>query len=242
MQKAIIGKKIGMTQIFDETGRVVPVTLIQAGPCTVVQKKTAEKDGYNAIQLGYETVPERKLTKPELGHQKKAGIAEFQKVLKEFPLEDCSKYEVGDKLNADVFAAGDFVDVTGISKGHGYQGVIKRHGASRLKETHGTGPVHRHAGSMGSGTDPARIFKGKIGAGQMGNEQVTVLNLDVVKVDTELGLIAVRGAIPGPKGGVVFVKNTVKHNAEKKGAAGISNNPQKASARVNPQKASARNK
>ena len=208
MQKAIIGKKIGMTQIFDETGRVVPVTLIQAGPCTVVQKKTAEKDGYNAIQLGYETVPERKLTKPELGHQKKAGIEEFQKVLKEFPLEDCSKYEVGDKLNADVFAAGDFVDVTGISKGHGYQGVIKRHGASRLKETHGTGPVHRHAGSMGSGTDPARIFKGKIGAGQMGNEQVTVLNLDVVKVDTELGLIAVRGAIPGPKGGVVFVKNT----------------------------------
>lgn len=242
MQKAIIGKKIGMTQIFDETGRVVPVTLIQAGPCTVVQKKTAEKDGYDAIQLGYETVPERKLTKPELGHQKKAGIEEFQKVLKEFPLEDCSKYEVGDKLNADVFAAGDFVDVTGISKGHGYQGVIKRHGASRLKETHGTGPVHRHAGSMGSGTDPARIFKGKIGAGQMGNEQVTVLNLDVVKVDTELGLIAVRGAIPGPKGGVVFVKNTVKHNAEKKGAAGISNNPQKASARVNPQKASARNK
>ena len=235
MQKAIIGKKIGMTQIFDETGRVVPVTLIQAGPCTVVQKKTAEKDGYNAIQLGYETVPERKLTKPELGHQKKAGIEEFQ-------MEDCSKYEVGDKLNADVFAAGDFVDVTGISKGHGYQGVIKRHGASRLKETHGTGPVHRHAGSMGSGTDPARIFKGKIGAGQMGNEQVTVLNLDVVKVDTELGLIAVRGAIPGPKGGVVFVKNTVKHNAEKKGAAGISNNPQKASARVNPQKASARNK
>ena len=242
MEKAIIGKKIGMTQIFDETGRVVPVTLIQAGPCTVVQKKTAEKDGYNAIQLGYETVPERKLTKPELGHQKKAGIEEFQKVLKEFPLEDCSKYEVGDKLNADVFAAGDFVDVTGISKGHGYQGVIKRHGASRLKETHGTGPVHRHAGSMGSGTDPARIFKGKIGAGQMGNEQVTVLNLDVVKVDTELGLIAVRGAIPGPKGGVVFVKDTVKHNAEKKGAAGISNNPQKASARVNPQKASARNK
>ena len=241
MQKAIIGKKIGMTQIFDETGRVVPVTLIQAGPCTVVQKKTAEKDGYNAIQLGYETVPERKLTKPELGHQKKAGIEEFQKVLKEFPLEDCSKYEVGDKLNADVFAAGDFVDVTGISKGHGYQGVIKRHGASRLKETHGTGPVHRHAGSMGSGTDPARIFKGKIGAGQMGNEQVTVLNLDVVKVDTELGLIAVRGAIPGPKGGVVFLHNSVKKYVEPKGAAGISNNPQKASGR-NPQKASARNK
>ena len=242
MQKAIIGKKIGMTQIFDEAGHVVPVTLIEAGPCTVVQKKTAEKDGYNAIQLGYENVPERKLTKPELGHQKKAGLEEFKKVLKEFALEDCSKYEVGDQLKADVFAEGDFVDVTGISKGHGYQGVVKRHGAHRLKETHGTGPVHRHAGSMGSGTDPSRIFKGKIGAGQMGNEQVTVLNLDVVKVDAELGLIAVRGAIPGPKGGIVFVKNTVKHNAEKKGAAGISVNPQKASARVNPQKASARNK
>ena len=242
MQKAIIGKKIGMTQIFDEAGHVVPVTLIEAGPCTVVQKKTAEKDGYNAIQLGYETVPERKLTKPELGHQKKAGLEEFKKVLKEFALEDCSKFEVGDQLKADLFAEGDFVDVTGISKGHGYQGVVKRHGAARLKETHGTGPVHRHAGSMGSGTDPSRIFKGKIGAGQMGNEQVTVLNLDVVKVDAELGLIAVRGAIPGPKGGIVFVKNTVKHNAEKKGAAGISNNPQKASARVNPQKASARNK
>ncbi|MCI8420530.1 MAG: 50S ribosomal protein L3 [Oscillospiraceae bacterium] len=242
MEKAIIGKKIGMTQIFDEAGRVVPVTLIQAGPCTVVQKKTAERDGYNAIQLGFQTVPERKLTRPELGHQKKAGLSEFKKILKEFPLEDCSKYEVGDELTAEVFAAGDYVDVTGISKGKGYQGVIKRHGAHRLKESHGTGPVARHAGSMGSGTDPSRIFKGKIGAGQMGNEQVTVLNLDVVQVDAELGLIAVRGAIPGPKGGVVFVKNTVKHNVEKKGAAGVSVNPQKASARVNPQKASARNK
>lgn len=242
MEKAIIGKKIGMTQIFDEAGRVVPVTLIQAGPCTVVQKKTAEKDGYNAIQLGYETVPQRKLTKPEIGHQKKAGLEEFKKVLKEFPLKDCSKYEVGDQLLADVFAVGELVDVTGISKGHGFQGVIKRHGASRLKETHGTGPVHRHAGSMGSGTDPARIFKGKIGAGQMGDEQVTVQNLDVVQVDNELGLIAVRGAIPGPKGGVVFVKNTVKRAVEKKGVAGTSVNPQKASARVNPQKASARKK
>ena len=174
MEKAIIGKKIGMTQIFDETGRVVPVTLIQAGPCTVVQKKTAEKDGYNAIQLGYETVPERKLTKPELGHQKKAGIEEFQKVLKEFPLADCSKYQVGDVLNADVFAAGDRVDVTGISKGHGFQGVVKRHGAAIKRVTHGGGPVHRHQGSLGSGTDPSRIFKGRDGAGQMGNEQVTV--------------------------------------------------------------------
>ena len=241
MEKAIIGKKVGMTQIFDADGKVIPVTLIEAGPCTVVQKKTEEKDGYSAVQLGYGDVAEKKLTKPELGHLKKAGDVR-KKTLKEFRLANCDALNVGDEVKADVFAEGDRVDVTGISKGHGYQGVIKRHGASRLKETHGTGPVHRHAGSMGSGTDPARIFKGKIGAGQMGNEQVTVLNLDVVKVDTELGLIAVRGAIPGPKGGVVFVKNTVKHNAEKKGAAGISNNPQKASARVNPQKASARNK
>ena len=242
MEKAIIGKKIGMTQIFDETGCVVPVTLIQAGPCTVVQKKTAEKDGYNAIQLGFETAKEKHLTKPEIGHQKKVGLEELKKVLKEFALKDCSKFEVGDVLTANVFAAGEFVDVTGISKGHGYQGVVKRYGAGRTPTTHGGGPVHRHAGSMGV-IDPARIMKGKIGAGQMGNEQVTVQNLDIVKIDEELGLIAVRGAIPGPKGGVVFVKSTAKTHVEKKGpAAGISNNPQKASARVNPQKASARNK
>ena len=241
MQKAIIGKKIGMTQIFDESGRVVPVTLIQAGPCTVVQKKTAEKDGYEAIQLGFENAKEKHLTKPEIGHQKKAGIEELKKVLKEFALKDCSKYNVGDVLTANVFAKGEFVDVTGISKGHGYQGVVKRHGAGRTPMTHGGGPVHRHAGSMGV-IDPARIMKGKIGAGQMGNEQVTVQNLDIVMIDEELGLIAVRGAIPGPKGGVVFVKNTVKVHKVKQAGAGISNNPQKASARVNPQKASARNK
>ena len=242
MQKAIIGKKIGMTQIFDEAGRVVPVTLIQAGPCTVVQKKTAEKDGYNAIQLGYQEVPERKLTKPEIGHQKKAGLTELKKVLKEFPLEDCSKFEVGDELKADVFAVGDFIDVTGTSKGHGFQGVVKRHGAAIKRMTHGGGPVHRHQGSLGSGTDPSRIFKGRDGAGQMGNVQVTVQNLDIVQVDTELGLIAVRGAIPGPKGGLVFLKNTVKTHKVKQAGADISKNPQKASARVNPQKASARNK
>ena len=242
MDKAIIGKKIGMTQIFDEAGRAIPVTVIEAGPCTVVQKKTTEKDGYEAIQMGFQTIPERKLTQPELGHQKKAGLTEFKKVLKEFTLKDCSTYEVGAEIKADVFKAGDFVDVTGISKGHGYQGVVKRHGAGRTPMTHGGGPVHRHAGSMGV-IDPARIMKGKIGAGQMGNEQVTVMNLDIVKVDPEYNLIAVRGAIPGPKGGVVFVKSTAKTHVEKKGpAAGISNNPQKASARVNPQKASARNK
>ena len=230
MEKAIIGKKIGMTQIFDESGRVVPVTLIQAGPCTVVQKKTAEKDGYEAIQLGFENVKEKHMTKPEIGHQKKAGIEELKKVLKEFTLADCSKYNVGDVLTANTFAKGEFVDVTGISKGHGYQGVVKRYGAGRTPTTHGGGPVHRHAGSMGV-IDPARIMKGKIGAGQMGNEQVTVQNLDIVLVDEELGLIAVRGAIPGPKGGIVFVKSTAKTHVEKKAGAGISNNPQKASAR-----------
>ena len=241
MEKAIIGKKIGMTQIFNEAGHAVPVTVIQAGPCTVVQKKTMEKDGYEAVQLGFETIPERKLTKPELGHQKKAGISEFKKVLKEFAL-DGSKFEIGDQLTAEIFAEGDRVDVTGISKGHGFQGVVKRHGTAIKRMTHGGGPVHRHQGSLGAGTTPGHIFKGRDGAGQMGNEQVTVLNLDVVKVDTELGIIAVRGAIPGPKGGVVFVHNSVINVKEKGAAAGISNNPQKASARVNPQKASARNR
>ena len=241
MEKAIIGKKVGMTQIFDEAGKVIPVTVIEAGPCTVVQKKTEEKDGYNAVQLGYGDVADKKLTKPELGHLKKAGEAR-KRTLKEFKLANCDALNVGDEVKVDVFAEGDRVDVTGISKGHGYQGVIKRHGAHRLKESHGTGPVHRHAGSMGSSTDPSRIFKGKIGAGQMGNEQVTVLNLDVIKVDSELGIIAVRGAIPGPKGGIVYLRNSVINVKEKGAAAGISNNPQKASARVNPQKASARNK
>ena len=240
MEKAIIGKKIGMTQIFNEAGHAVPVTVIQAGPCTVVQKKTKEKDGYEAVQLGFETIPERKLTKPELGHQKKAGISEFKKVLKEFAL-DGSKFEIGDVITAEMFAEGDRVDVTGISKGHGFQGVVKRHGAAIKRMTHGGGPVHRHQGSLGAGTSPGHIFKGRDGAGQMGNEQVTVLNLDVIKVDAELGIVAVRGAVPGPKGGVVSVRSSVINVKEKGASAGISNNPQKASARVNPQKASARN-
>ena len=242
MEKAIIGKKIGMTQVFDESGHVIPVTVIQAGPCTVVQKKTAEKDGYEAVQMGFGEIEERKLTKPEAGHLKKAGVP-LKKVLKEFRLDDCSKYEVGDELKADVFAAGDRVDVTGISKGHGYQGVIKRHGAHRLKETHGSGPVVRQVGSLGATSHMSKIIKGTIGAGQMGAEQVTVMNLDVVQVDPELGIIAVRGAIPGPKGGIVFLRNSVKNIAEAKGPAASGRvNPQKASARVNPQKASARNK
>ena len=241
MEKAIIGKKVGMSQIFDTDGKVIPVTVIEAGPCVVVQKKTVEKDGYEAVQLGYEDVPERKLTKPEKGHLAKAGVSP-KKHLKEFKLNKSAEMNVGDIVKADVFAEGDHVDVTGVSKGKGYAGVIKRHGAHRLKETHGTGPVHRHAGSMGPATDPSRIFKGKIGAGHMGDEQVTVLNLDVVKVDTDLGIIAVRGAIPGPKGGIVYLRNSVINVKEKGAAANASVNPQKASARVNPQKASARNK
>ena len=210
MIKAIIGKKSGMTQIFDENGRVIPVTVIEAGPCVVVQKKTKEKDGYEAIQLGFQDIKERKLTKPELGHIKKAEVSP-KKYLKEFRLDDISSFNVGDELKADVFAEGDKIDVTGTSKGKGYAGVIKRHGAGRTPTSHGGGPVHRHAGSMGSGTDPSRIFKGKMGAGHMGAEQVTVQNLDVVKVDPELNMIAVRGAVPGPRGSIVYLKNTVKN-------------------------------
>ena len=191
--KAIIGKKVGMSQIFDTDGKVIPVTVIQAGPCTVVQKKTVEKDGYKAVQLGYEDVPERKLTKGEMGHLTKAGVAP-KKYLKEFDLD--AELNVGDIIKADTFAEGDHVDVTGISKGHGYQGVVKRHGAATLKHTHGTGPVGRHQGSLGSGTDPSRIFKGMIMPGHMGVEQVTIMNLDVVKVDPELNMVVVRGAVP----------------------------------------------
>ena len=200
--KAIIGKKVGMSQIFDENGKVIPVTVIEAGPCTVVQKKTSEKEGYEAVQLGYEDIPERKLSKPEMGHLNKAGVAP-KKYLREFNLDNAAELNVGDIVKADTFKEGDFVDVTGTSKGHGYQGVIKRWGAQRTPTSHGGGPVHRHAGSMGSTTDPSRIFKGKIGAGQMGVDQVTIQNLDIVKVDAELNLIAVRGAVPGPKGGLV---------------------------------------
>ena len=242
MEKAIIGKKVGMTQIFDEAGHVIPVTVIQAGPCTVVQKKTEEKDGYNAVQLGYDEVPERKLSKPEVGHLKKAGD-KMLRTLKEFQLDNTAELNVGDVISANTFAPGDRVDITGISKGKGFQGSVKRCGTHIQKMTHGGGPVHRHSGSMGSSTDPSRIFKGKNGAGQMGNEQVTVMNLDVIQVDEELGVIAVRGAIPGPKGGVVILRSSVKRVAEKKVAEGTGRvNPQKASARVNPQKASARNK
>ncbi len=208
MQKAIIGKKVGMTQLFDESGRVIPVTVIQAGPCVVTQVRTEERDGYKAVQLGYEDIAERKLSKGERGHLEKAGVG-LKKFLKEFTLE--GEYKTGDVIKADVFAAGDRVDVTGISKGKGYAGVIKRHGFHRTAASHGGGPVHRHQGSMGSATDSSRVFPGKKMAGHMGNEQVTVLNLDVVKADAELGVIAVRGAVPGSRGGLVYLRNSVKN-------------------------------
>mgnify|MGYP002512449725 CR=1 FL=1 len=207
MQKAIIGKKIGMTQLFDEKGKVIPVTVIEAGPCVVVTKKTIENDGYEAVQIGYGDIADKKVTKPMKGHFAKADVA-AKKFLKEFRIEDTSVLNIGDIVKADTFASGDKVDVQGISKGKGYAGVIKRWNFSRLKETHGTGPVHRQAGSMGANSDPSRIFKNKKMPGQYGNEQVTILNLDVVKVDAEKNLIAIKGAIPGPKKGIVMVVNS----------------------------------
>lgn len=209
MQKAIIGKKVGMTQIFDETGKVIPVTVIEAGPCVVVQKMTKEKEGYEAVQFGYEEVAEKKLSQPEQGHLKKAGVG-MVKHLKEFRLEDSSKLEVGDVVKADVFAEGEKVDVTGTRKGKGYAGVIKRWNFRRLKETHGTGPVARHGGSNGACSTPSRVWKGLKMAGHLGAETVTVQNLTVAKVDAENNLIAVKGAIPGPNGGIVVVRDSVK--------------------------------
>ncbi len=209
MKKGIIGKKIGMTQIFLESGEVVPVTLIEAGPCAVVQKKTADKDGYSAVQLGFTDIAEKKVTNQLKGHFKKANIP-CKRYLKEFRLDDAESMNVGDEVKADVFAENDKIDVTGTTKGHGYTGVIKRWNTHRLRMTHGTGPVHRQVGSMGANSSPSRVFKNKKMAGQYGHEQVTTLNLNVVKVDAEKNLIAVKGAIPGPKGGIVFIRDTVK--------------------------------
>ncbi len=208
MKKGIIGKKLGMTQIFDEKGNVIPVTLIEAGPCVVAQKKTVENDGYAAIQLAYEDAKEKHLTKAELGHFKKAGVSP-KKHLKEFRLDDTAAYEAGSVVTVETFAAGEKVDITGITKGHGYTGAIKRWNLHKLRMTHGVGPVHRQSGSMGV-IDPARIFKNKKMAGQWGNEQVTIQNLAVVKIDAEKNLIAVKGAVPGAKGGIVFVRDSVK--------------------------------
>ena len=208
MKKAIIGKKLGMTQLFDANGNVVPVTVVEAGPCVIAQKKTTENDGYEAVQVGYGDMKASKVTKPMKGHFAKGDVAP-KKVLREFRLEDPSAMNVGDIIKADIFAEGDAVDVRGTSKGKGYAGVIKRWNFGRLKETHGTGPVHRHGGSLGT-IDPARIFKGKKMAGHLGHERVTVQNLSVVKVDAEKNIIAVKGAIPGPKGGIVVLFDSVK--------------------------------
>ena len=208
MKKAIIGKKLGMTQLFDEKGNVIPVTVIEAGPCMVCQKKTVENDGYDAVQIGYGDMKAHKVNKPMKGHFAKNDVAP-KKVLREFRLDDMSAVNVGDVIKADVFAEGDKVDVRGTSKGKGYAGVIKRWNFSRLKMSHGTGPVARHGGSLGV-IDPARVFKGKKMAGHLGAERVTVQNLDVVKVDAENNIIAVKGAVPGPKGGIVVLFDSVK--------------------------------
>ena len=209
MQKGIIGKKMGMTQIFDENGKVVPVTVVEAGPCTVVQKKTVESDGYVAVQLGYGDISAKKVSKPAKGHFDKADVAP-KRTRREFRLDDISAMNVGDILKADVFAVGDRIDVVGTSKGKGYAGAIKRWNQHRLRESHGTGPVARHAGSMGSCSTPSRVFKGKRLPGHLGAERVTIQNLKVVKVDAENNLIAIKGAIPGPKGSVVCISDSVK--------------------------------
>ena len=210
MQKGLIGKKIGMTQFFDEKGNVIPVTVLEVGPCAVVQKKTEEKDGYNALQLGYGDMKVARVNKPMKGHFAKADVAP-KKVLKEFRFDDTEALNVGDIVKADVFAAGEKVDVCGTGKGKGYAGAIKRWNFGRLKETHGSGPVVRHQGSMGACSDPSRVFKGKKMAGHLGSERVTIQNLDVVKVDAENNLIAVKGAVPGAKGGIVVITDAVKN-------------------------------
>lgn len=210
MDKAIIGKKLGMSQIFDSEGRVIPVTVVEAGPCPVVQIKTTENDGYNAIQVGFGTVKETRVNKPQAGHFKKAGVA-AKRYLREFRFADCSNYTLGQELTCDVFVEGDKVDVTGQSKGHGYTGVIKRWNQHRIGPmTHGTGPIHRSVGSMGACSSPSRVFKNKHMAGQWGNEKVTIQNLTIARVDKARNLLLIKGAIPGAKGGIVVIKQTVK--------------------------------
>lgn len=209
MCKAIIGRKVGMTQLFAEDGKVIPVTVIEAGPCPVVQVKTTETDGYTALKLGFLPAKEKELNKPDAGQFKKAGIAPC-KVLREVRVESAEGYSVGTQITADVFAAGDHVDVSGVTKGHGYTGVIKRWNQHRLKESHGVGPVHREPGSMGANSSPSRVFKHKNLAGQYGVENVTIQNLEVVRVDAARNAILVRGAVPGVKGSIVMLKTSVK--------------------------------
>jgi large subunit ribosomal protein L3 len=209
MNKFILGKKIGMTQIFTDEGLSIPVTVIQAGPCAVVQKKTVENDGYTALKLGFEDIPEKKLSKPEKGLFAKIKVA-AKRYLREFRTDDVNKYEVGQEIKAaDMFNAGDRIDVSGISKGKGFQGTIKRYGQKGGKDTHGS-MYHRRVGSMSANTSPARVFKGKRLPGHMGVDKITVQNLDVVRVDSERNLLLVKGAVPGPKGALVVVRETVK--------------------------------
>lgn len=209
MNKAIIGKKLGMTQVFSPDGKVIPVTVVEAGPCPVVQIKTLERDGYTAVKLGFDEVAEKRLNKPEAGAFKKVGVAP-QKVLKEFRLEDISSYAVGNVVTCETFKEGDKVDVSGLTKGHGYTGVIKRWNNHRLKETHGVGPVHREVGSMGANSTPSRVFKGKKMAGQYGHEKVTIQNLEIVKVDVQRNALLIKGAIPGPVKGIVTIADSAK--------------------------------
>ena len=209
MEKAILGRKLGMTQIFDETGLMIPVTVIEAGPMTVLRKKTAERDGYSAVVVAYEDVKEERVNKPQTGEFKKAGVAP-KRFIREFRFDNADSYETGKEIKCDIFANGDMVDVSGVTRGRGFSGVIKRWNQRRLKMTHGTGPVHRSVGSTGANSTPSKVIKGLHMPGQYGHENVTVLNLKIVRVDSERNVLLVRGAVPGPKGGLVTVRQTVK--------------------------------
>jgi len=209
IKKCIVGKKIGMTQVFDEKGKFIPVTVVEAGPCVVVQKKTTEKDGYEAVQIGFGEVTSKHVTKPLQGHFAKYDVA-MKRHLKEFRLEDISSLNVGDIIKADSFEGVGKIDVCGTSKGKGYAGSVKRFGVRTLKRSHGTGPVSRHIGASGANSDPSRVFKGRKLPGHMGSETVTVQNLEIVKIDAENNLIAIKGAVPGPKGGIVYITDSVK--------------------------------
>ena len=210
MTKGLIGKKIGMTQIFDEAGKVVPVTVIEAGPCVVTQVKTEENDGYTSVQVGFGEIREKLVNKPEKGHFDKAGVS-GKRYVKEFRFDNAEEYALAQEIKADIFAEGDHIDATAISKGKGFQGAIKRHGQSRGPMTHGS-KFHRHAGSNGAASDPSKVFKGKKMPGQMGNKKITVQNLEIVRVDAENNLLLVKGSVPGPKKCLVTIKETVKGN------------------------------
>lgn len=209
MQKGIIGRKVGMTQIYNEAGKVIPVTVVEAGPCVITQKKTVETDGYQAVQMGFGDISAKRVSKPAKGHFDKAGAAP-KRTMREFRLEDISGMKVGDIIKADVFEAGEKVDVVGTSKGKGFAGTIKRWNTARMRVSHGAGPITRHAGSMGASASPGRVMKGKKLPGQLGAERVTIQNLTVAKIDAENNLIAIKGALPGPKGSLVTICNSVK--------------------------------